>query len=233
MDKRYSHLFAVPNGVIDWLERITENVAPLNPLDIFKTYKPLDRGNKKLAKNILSFSLPSISTCGMYCKGCYDIRSMRYISARKKRYVNYSMAIHNPEKLADMIVKQILSSRTCEFVRIHVGGDFFSLKYVNMWGKIIARVQAKKPEIEFYTYTKSIFTNKLKGFGINVVKSLYGKDQFNYGSFEDMKVLAKKEKAFICPVTVMNAVGKKVPDQYCGSACTACMVKEKVLFVQH
>ena len=230
---KYNKLFKLKKGgIVQWLESITDNVVELNPNDIFKQYKPLDRGNKKLAGNILSFSLPSISTCGMYCKGCYDIRAMRYVSARKKRYVNYSMAVHNPEKLKELIVNQVKNSRSVEFVRIHVGGDFYSMAYVKLWQEIAKEIKAIKPDVKLYTYTKSMFTGMLKEANINVVKSNY-EEGYNYGSMDYVEKLRKKHKAIICPVTAINARGGKVPDKFCGSACTACMSKENVLFVQH
>jgi len=232
MHKKFEKLFTVENGVIAWLESITNNVIKLNPLDIFKVYKPLDRGNKKLNTSILSFSLPSISTCGQYCKGCYDIRAMRYTSARKKRYVNYSMALHKRAELKALILKQIKNSRTCEFVRLHVGGEFFSLAYVKMWVEIVKEVKVTKPDIIFYTYTKSMFSGILKEGGINVVRSTYDGD-FNYGDLKYVRDMAKKNKGIICPVTVLASLKKKVPDQYCGKECTACMFKENVFFVKH
>ena len=232
MKKKYAKLFTVEAGVIKWLESLTDNVVDLNPLDIFKAYKPLDRGNKKLNTNILSFSLPSISTCGMYCKGCYDIRAMRYPSARKKRYVNYSMAFHKREELKALIIKQINNSRTCEYVRLHVGGEFFSLEYVKMWQSIVKEIAISKPSIRFYTYTKSMYTGMLKEAGINVVKSIH-EEGYNYGDLKYVRELSKAKKGFICPVTVMASLGKKVPDQFCGEECTACMFKENVFFVQH
>jgi hypothetical protein len=232
MKKKYEKLFEVPNGVVSWLENLTNNVENVRPLDIFKRYRPLDRGNKKLNPNILSFSLPSISTCGMYCKGCYDIRAMRYKSARKKRYVNYSMAMHNMDELKALILKQIKNSRTVEYIRLHVGGEFFSLDYVKMWQEIAREVKLTKPDVIFYTYTKSMFGGMLKEAGINVVRSIYG-DKFNYGELAEVRAMAKEHKGFICPVTVMASLGKKVPDQYCGKECTACMFKENVFFVKH
>ncbi len=230
MHKKYDKLFTVKKGVINWLESLTDNVVELNPLDIFKKYRPLDRGNKKLAKTILSFSLPSISTCGQYCKGCYDIRAMRYVSARKKRYVNYSMAYHKRDELKALILKQVKNSRTCEFVRLHVGGEFFSMEYVKMWQSIVKEIKAENPDIGFYTYTKSIFTKMLKDCGINVVRSVYP-EGYNYGTVEYVKELSKKYDGIVCPVTLMKK--GTVPDHFCGDKCTACMVKENVFFVQH
>ena len=232
MNKKFEKLFTVENGVVAWLTELTDNVVKLNPLDIFKAYKPMDRGNKKLNTSILSFSLPSISTCGQYCKGCYDIRAMRYTSARKKRYVNYSMAYHKRDELKALILKQIKNSRTCEFVRLHVGGEFFSMEYVNMWQSICKEVKEENPDIRFYTYTKSIFTKFLKEAGINVVRSIYP-EGYNYGNLAYVRKMSKQYKGIICPVTVMASLKKKVPDQYCGKECTACMFKENVFFVKH
>ena len=230
--EEYRSLFELNGkGIVAWLTDL-KDVVNLDPNDIFKAYKPLDRGNKKLNANILSFSLPSISTCGMHCEGCYDIRAMRYISARKKRYVNYSMAVHNPEKLKALIIKQIKNSRTVEFIRLHVGGEFYDIKYVKMWKEIAEEIKLIKPDVEFYTYTKSFFGAMLKESGINVVKSQYD-EGYNFGSLEYVEALRKKYKGIVCPVTAMNARGQKVPDKFCGSSCTACMNKENVLFVQH
>lgn len=232
MKSKYKSLFEIPNGVIAWLEDLTDNVLNVNPLDIFKRYRPLDRGNSKLNPNILSFSLPSISTCGQYCEGCYDVKSFRHSSVRKKRYVNYSMAVHNPAELEASIIKQINNSRTVDFIRLHVGGEFFNIHYVKMWKRIVESINKSNPDIRFYTYTKSIYTKMLKESGINVVKSSYD-EGFNYGDLEYVREMSKKYKGTICPVTVMASIGKKVPEHYCGKECVACMFKEKVFFVKH
>jgi len=232
MQKKLEKLVETPKGVVAWLEGITDNVKPLDHTKVFKQYKPLDRGNEKLEKNILSFSLPSISTCGQYCKGCYDIKAMRHKSCRAKRYVNYSMAVHKMDTLKGLIIKQIKDSKSCEYVRIHVGGDFYSLGYVKMWKEIAEEVKVIKPDIIFYTYTKSMFSQMLKDSGINVVKSQYG-DDYNYAPLKEVRELAKKHKGVLCPATVLKSLGKEVPSHYCGSECTACMFKERVFFVKH
>jgi len=215
-------------NIIDWLKSISiDNIKEISPEKVFKNYKPLDRGNSKLATNILSFSLLPLVTCKFYCQGCYDVRSMRYTSVRAKRYLNTSMAIHNQNKLANMIIKQIVNSRTCEFVRIHVGGDFFNESYIAMWQYIVGCVHVEKPNIKFYTYTKTEYTEKLKSIGINVVKSKY-KDHFNFSSLENVQQMAEKYNGFICPATM-----GKVPNGFCGSKCKACMTRENVFFVEH
>ena len=216
------------DGIINWLNEVkTSGVESVKPSDVFKQYKPLDRGNTKLNSNILSFNLLPVVTCENLCEGCYDIRAMRYKSVRAKRYVNTSMAMHNESELESLIVKQILNSKTVEFIRIHVGGDFYSKKYVRMWGRIKKEIEAKKPEIVFYTYTKTQHTNQLKMYGINVVKSQYDA-QYNFGSLEYIKAMKDKHGGVICPATL-----GKVENQFCGSKCKACMKMENVFFKLH
>jgi hypothetical protein len=204
-----------------------KNMVISNP---FKVYKPLDQGNSKLNKNIFSFSLIPVSTCVVNCAGCYDKRSLRYPSVRDKRQYNTFMAINETEKLKSLIVKQILSSRTIEFVRIHVGGDFFSIDYLTMWAEIVSEVKKTKSEIKFYTYTKTKFTDELEMAGINVVASKVKGLGFNFAELDKLENFVKENKEYtICPATV-----KATKDSTkCGVTCTACMDKSEVLFVKH
>ncbi|MCK5789179.1 MAG: hypothetical protein KAH32_09275 [Chlamydiia bacterium] len=224
---KHDNKFKLSNGIIPWLESLKGNVKAIEPLEVFKVYKPLDRGNTKLAMNILSFNLLPVTTCEHICEGCYDIRSMRYTSVRKKRYINTSMAMYKEAILEEKIFNQIKRSRTCEYVRLHVGGDFYSKEYVALWGRIVKRVNEIKPTIKFYTYTKTGYTDTLKGFGINVVKSDYD-GVYNYAELEEVKALAKKHKGVVCPATL-----GKVENGFCGSKCTACMKLENVFFKKH
>lgn len=211
-----------------WLTGLCGNIQYVNPDDVFANYKPLDRGNTKLCNNILSFSLLPMVTCGgKACTGCYDLRSQRHPSVRKKRYVNTALAMHDSQYLADLIVAQLLNSKTCKICRIHVGGDFFSTEYVQLWIDIYNRVHAVKPNIQFYTYTKGENAKLLKNAGINVVRSLYP-EGYNFGTMEYLKPLVKKYKGYVCPATL-----GKVPNKFCGNKCKACVVKENVFFKLH
>lgn len=220
-------LITLSNGIIPWLNATKGDVKEVGT-NVFKRYRPLDRGNVKLNTSILSFSLLPVVTCKSLCKGCYDVKSLRHTSVRKKRYVNTSLAIHNLSTLEALIIKQIKNSRTCKFVRIHVGGDFFASDYVKMWTRITSEIGKVKPSIKFYTYTKTEYTSELQGCGINVVQSDYKEEGFNYGDLESMKVLAKKYAGIVCPATT-----GKVSNGFCGSVCKACMRIENVFFGIH
>jgi hypothetical protein len=219
----------VKDGVHKWLGAIYKNeIKKVNPDKEFRHYKPLDIGNRKLHKGIFSFSLLPVVTCGgIACKGCYDIRSMRFGSVRKKRYVNTSLATHNLERLEDLIIKQVEGSKTIKYLRIHVGGDMFSEEYVNMWRRLSYRFKVTKPTLKLYTYTKTKYAETLKESGINVVRSEY-EEGHNYGSMEYILGLKTKYAGKICPATLTKST-----TQICGDKCKLCMNLTNVMFLLH
>jgi hypothetical protein len=207
------------------LKNLDSIEAMKNP---FKTYKPLDKGNSKLHKGILSFSLLPVVTCNTFCKGCYDVKSLRYQGVRDKRQYNTWLTLREPEALKQMIIKQIKNSRTVKFVRIHVGGDFYSSEYVNFWAEIALWMADNKPNVKLYTYTKTEHLDTLKAMGINVVDSLLPGGGANFDTKEKLFDIQSKNKEYtICPATL------KEEGIICGLTCTVCMEKSKVLFVKH
>lgn len=195
----------------------------------FKKYLPLDKGNSKLHDSILSFSLLPVVTCKKECSGCYDLRSLRYPSVRAKRLYNTMLALHDCGKLANEIIEQVTNSKSVKFVRIHVGGDFFSKKYVAMWDIIISAIGTIKPDVKFYTYTKSNFLPILKSIdNLNIVDSILPSGNYNYDTFDKLREFKKNNKGYkICPATL------KKENVICGNTCKLCMTNSKVLFVKH
>ena len=197
----------------------------------FKKYRPLDAGNVKLYKGILSFSLIPGNTCKRICNGCYDLKSLRYPSVRDKRAYNTWLVIHRPAELADMMIEQILNSRTCNAVRIHVGGDFalgdFTLAYIAMWRYVVERVHAIKPNIKFYTYTKTEHASYLRDSGVNVVESIREDGRYNFGPVDELKEYAAKNPHWkICPALLDKNVT-------CGESCKLCQDLQFILFPIH
>jgi hypothetical protein len=209
--------------------RAQKAIEPMeNP---FKNYHPLDKGNSKLYKNIASFSLLPYVTCPMKCGRCYDIKSLRYQSVRDKRLYNTYLAINEIETLKSLIIKQIKNSRTIEYIRIHVGGDFFSSSYVMMWLEIKHWIDRNRPNIKVYTYTKTTHREVLVNHGINVIESILPNGKFNYAKLEILKEYQKNNPEYsICPAYKANPNYKKV---ICGKTCKLCMSQSKVLFVEH
>lgn len=203
-------------------------MSPEDIISVFVDYKPLDNGNEKLAKGIFSFSILPVVSCDQACKGCYDVRSLRYPSVRLKRVVNTLLAASHQEWLRHRIQQQILRSRTVIAVRIHVGGDFFSAEYAKMWKLVGCFVIMNKPAVKVYTYTKTKHTAILQSAGINVVKSTYELGHYNFAEKDQVILWAKQYGGKICPATLRD-----VSNGYCGAKCTLCMTTEKVFFVLH
>lgn len=150
------------------------------------------KGNAKLPKTTLIFSLPA----GHTCPGAKDCKSFVTINEDGKRrledgpdnqfrcYAATSEAVypavfearkHNHDLLlpisrnVDAMVKFILESMHAKGmdkitkVRVHESGDYFTLSYFKAWMKVAAVF----PNIKFYSYTKSLpFIVKGKKEGI-------------------------------------------------------------------
>lgn len=114
--------------------------------------------NTKLWEDgIACFGLPPKKTCPGSTKEC---RSYCYCNFHNYCYPNVKKARsrnHQAAKDENTFIEKVLGAieylpRFFRYLRIHDSGDFFSQSYLNMWKKI-AR---KTPDIQFYTYTKSL-----------------------------------------------------------------------------
>lgn len=136
-------------------------------------------GNKKLAKFIATFTLPAGKTCP-FAESCrtvvgikdnkpklYDLQtgedhmqfrcyaaSLEVLYTSLRNMVNYNMqllkACSSIEEMVDLIDNSL--PREYNTIRLHVGGDFFSMDYFKAW----AYVAKLNPDYLFYGYTKSI-----------------------------------------------------------------------------
>src|ERR1017187_7245544 len=111
----------------------------------------LGRGNRKLGTQILTFSLPAVSTCpgkSEMCESvCYATRGHMGMAIRpftKRLKASKKGSFHL--RMIDEI-----SRRKPRTVRIHVSGDFYSAGYVRKW----AAIAAACPDTHFYAYTRS------------------------------------------------------------------------------
>ena len=119
--------------------------------------KLLSKGNTKLAKEVGTFSiLANMEICGRECPGCYAIKEQ---NGRFKATVNQGRTlrynISKGDQFVNAMVKEILGSRTFKYIRLHGSGEFYSQEYINKWIEIAKKVYEIKPEIVFYTYTKT------------------------------------------------------------------------------
>lgn len=131
------------------------------------------KGNAKLGKETLTFSLPTGHTCpfakdclakvnqitGKLTDGkhqkfrCFSASTeAAFTSVRKSRWKNMEAVKHylSKNKLSEALIENIPEGT--KEIRIHVGGDFFSQAYFDAWMQVAQTL----PQILFYAYTKSI-----------------------------------------------------------------------------
>lgn len=116
-------------------------------------------GNRKTG-DVLSFSLPSKETCpgkSVWCEGkCYSYRYERIRPTCRAAYSDNLVMARNPEQFAETMIGVLPRILRC--FRIHVGGDFWSVEYVEAWKKICASF----PQTRFWAYTRSWRDPELK-----------------------------------------------------------------------
>jgi len=127
-------------------------------------------GNTHLGKGVWTWTLPAGITCpgAFLCKAwtdesgclkrgggskfcCYAARAERFPNVRLKARLNYDLVRNGArEEIADII--HLLIPLKAKKIRIHAGGDFFSLDYTLAWFDVCER----NPNIRFWAFTKSI-----------------------------------------------------------------------------
>lgn len=191
--------------------------------------KLMVRGNSKLDKSILCFSLPPIVTCS----NCADCKDTCYAVKSFNRWPNVkiawekNLAESRKDSFVEKIINQIKKSKTVKTVRIHVSGDFYSKKYITKWNEIIAAC----PDIQFYAYTKvqgkTVFAEICKNNNFNLIDSVAPDGLPNYGDRKRIDYLVSVGYE-ICPATE-----KKLGDITCGKDCNKCYTVKHVCFRQH
>jgi protein gp88 len=128
-------------------------------------------GNAKLGKRIHTFSLPAGHSCpgASACLAKADRATGRITDGGKQEFRCFAASMewragvraarwHNFNLLKSLTQSEmrdlILASlpKWAKLVRVHVSGDYFSSAYFGAW----MAVASARPEITFYSYTKSI-----------------------------------------------------------------------------
>jgi len=179
-------------------------------------------GNKKLGKNILTFSLPPVVTCPgstPYCrKICYAKKGFMLAPTVLKSWTQNFQQSQEPDfvdKVVGDVKNKLTKNPNIKAMRIHVAGDFYSQAYLEKW-KQIAKLL---PELRFVAWTKSWmldFSNLPENF---VVFYSMMKDTEHVADLSRTAVMvdnleyAKKINGFLCPYEELK-----------GSACEKCFV---------
>lgn len=119
-------------------------------------YQLVSTSNMKLEKDgIVSInqppikSCPSAGECKAYCYACVGQQAMG--NAKAFRLRAFELFKTDPKKFEEIAAYEIHRSGR-RIIRWHDSGDIMNLSYL----KMMARIANRYPEIQFYTYTKSI-----------------------------------------------------------------------------
>ena len=108
------------------------------------------KGGGKVGLKVYTYSRPPIATCPgatELCKSiCYDLPySARYPSVKLNRASNLGSSIPP-------------IPNTAQKLRIHIGGDFDTVEYINNWHRELSA----RPDVQAWAYTRSWAVPKLR-----------------------------------------------------------------------
>lgn len=116
----------------------------------------ISNGNMKLG-TITNMSLTPGTSCSpeacatCYKEGCYACKSYKaYKTVRNAWDTNTDMALNHLDLMEGELTAYFVSLNAPRFFRIHVGGDFITREYAEMW----ARVASRAPHTNFLAFTK-------------------------------------------------------------------------------
>jgi len=128
--------------------------------DIIPNLDLLSKRNKKLGQGIATFSI----SCGTYCPGKTESCKACYGHAMEteglaagsiaKGWAIRGKRTETMEGLASLeadLVREYCKLDDGAVSRPHVGGDFHSVPYIQMW----ARIAQAFPKLQFFAYTRS------------------------------------------------------------------------------
>ncbi len=118
----------------------------------------IPEGNSKVG-NVRTFSLPAYATCpgaSAWClKHCYAARIERIRPNCRMAYARNLALSLDPETFVHRMLKSL--PEDTPLVRIHVGGDLYSIDYIQAWEEICHA----RPLTRFWSYTRSWTLSKM------------------------------------------------------------------------
>ena len=112
----------------------------------------LAQGNSKVGR-VWTFSLPSFVTCpgaSTWCRQhCYAWRFERLRPNCRRAYIRNLALSLEPDRFVGQVLETL--PKDAPLVRIHVGGDHYSVEYAEAW----RRICEARPNTQFWSYTRS------------------------------------------------------------------------------
>jgi hypothetical protein len=120
----------------------------------YDLYDVFTKGNSKLGKSILVFSIPAIKTCpgrSKLCERlCYADQGFFMMHNVKDRLYN-NWKLSQKKHFAETVTELLNDVKPGTILRIHVAGDFYNAEYAEKWLYILKN----SPHIKAFAYTRS------------------------------------------------------------------------------
>ena len=129
----------------------------------------ITHGNTKLGMLIWGWSIPAmalicIGATSVCRKLCYALKGFFYTPSVKKSHLkNYEESLEDD---FPMWMTTDIRRNYVQVVRVHVGGDFYSVEYVLKWLKVCAN----NPDTLFYAYTRTWRDPELRRFLLRLAR---------------------------------------------------------------
>ena len=125
----------------------------------------LTLGNHKLGPKIWHFDLPAGPQSGGSCPGasaycasiCYA-RHGHYLFGSVQAKYAANLAAWEAGDLEHLLAAELGTLKPGTVIRLHTSGDFLSVEYVDMWGRLATAF----PALTFYAYTRSWVVRAIK-----------------------------------------------------------------------
>lgn len=140
--------------------------------DLLTQNGKLKKTSKEMGVRVFNFGIPAFNdpdtgkrTCpfaGECAKFCYARKGAYTWSNVKPAFVRRYKATKQDDFVAVMVAE--IKRRKVQFLRVHDSGDYYSPAYIDKWLAIAAAL----PDVNFYSYTKSIPLWKGKAIPANM-----------------------------------------------------------------
>lgn len=176
---------------------------------------------------IYMLSLEERATCPRVCENwskCYG----NHMPFARRWEAGAALEQEIPSQLAQLAKKH----HGGFVVRLHVLGDFYNVKYIKLWGQMMARI----PQLNVYGYTRREKSSK-EGYRLRQMARVFPdrwrirwserEGEMGTHTTADTSVRGKIDKGIVCPAQTEG-------DEVCCGSCSLCWsTTERIVFINH
>lgn len=230
---------------LSWRSEFLSSVKRKSFDNEYKSAPLFEYGNSKIGFSseeydlVLVWNLPVVLTCpsaSTWClKSCYNADERKEKFPLDLWHKNLLYFKQEENELQAILLNTLLQPDKRIAVRIHSSGDFFSVKYIDFWTKIISQT----PNVRYWSYTRS-WTDSALLNRLEILKSL---DNIQLFASWDKTMPAPPKgwrKSFVYDNLTINPVDGIVCPEQNGSVpncatCNYCITKKHgdIYFILH